>query len=177
MLAERGEYDPAAAAFTSSLEVARELDDVVSMGKAMANLGNLAQFRGDLVACAAVAKAMHEGAVEATRYPRNPLDNYSGGQADGRLSDLAVPNPGQFEPYDQPILHGNPYGPSGTEAAPNCQAGQTGYALGEALSPGQGPDNPAFGVRNVGQATGLGPLGRTDLFLTQDGDRIFWDSP
>src|SRR5438876_5077097 len=32
------------------------------------------KFRGDLVVCAAVAKAMHEGAVEATRYPRNPLD-------------------------------------------------------------------------------------------------------
>ncbi len=32
------------------------------------------KFRGDLVACAAVAKAMHEGAVEATRFPRNPLD-------------------------------------------------------------------------------------------------------
>ena len=32
------------------------------------------KFRGDLVACAAVARAMHEGTVEATRYPRNPLD-------------------------------------------------------------------------------------------------------
>ncbi len=32
------------------------------------------KFRGDLVACAAVAKAMHDGSVEATRYPRNPLD-------------------------------------------------------------------------------------------------------
>jgi ATP-dependent Lhr-like helicase len=32
------------------------------------------KFRGDLLACAAVAKAMHDGAVEATRYPRNPLD-------------------------------------------------------------------------------------------------------
>ena len=32
------------------------------------------KFRGDLVACAAVARAMHEGRVEATRYPRNPLD-------------------------------------------------------------------------------------------------------
>ena len=32
------------------------------------------KFRGDLVACAAVAKAMHDGAVEATRYPKNPLD-------------------------------------------------------------------------------------------------------
>src|SRR2546427_973465 len=32
------------------------------------------KFRGDLVACAAVTKAMHDGIVEATRYPRNPLD-------------------------------------------------------------------------------------------------------
>ena len=32
------------------------------------------KFRGDLVACAAVARAMHDGAVEATHYPRNPLD-------------------------------------------------------------------------------------------------------
>jgi ATP-dependent Lhr-like helicase len=32
------------------------------------------KFRGDLVACAAVAQAMHEGQVESTRYPRNPLD-------------------------------------------------------------------------------------------------------
>ena len=32
------------------------------------------KFRGDLVACAAVAKAMHDGSVEATRFPRNPLD-------------------------------------------------------------------------------------------------------
>jgi ATP-dependent Lhr-like helicase len=32
------------------------------------------KYRGDLLACAAVARAMHEGTVEATRYPRNPLD-------------------------------------------------------------------------------------------------------
>src|SRR5204863_5609948 len=32
------------------------------------------KFRGDLVACAAVAEAMHEAAIEPTRYPRNPLD-------------------------------------------------------------------------------------------------------
>ena len=32
------------------------------------------KFRGDLLASAAVAKLMHEGKVEATRYPRNPLD-------------------------------------------------------------------------------------------------------
>jgi ATP-dependent Lhr-like helicase len=32
------------------------------------------KFRGDLVACAAVTRAMHEARIEATRYPRNPLD-------------------------------------------------------------------------------------------------------
>jgi ATP-dependent Lhr-like helicase len=32
------------------------------------------KFRGDLLACAAVTRAMHEGQVESTRYPRNPLD-------------------------------------------------------------------------------------------------------
>jgi ATP-dependent Lhr-like helicase len=32
------------------------------------------KFRGDLIACAAVAQAMHDGAIEPTRYPRNPLD-------------------------------------------------------------------------------------------------------
>ena len=32
------------------------------------------KFRGDLVACAAVARAMHEARIEASRYPRNPLD-------------------------------------------------------------------------------------------------------
>ena len=32
------------------------------------------KFRGDLLACAAVARLMHDGRVEAIRYPRNPLD-------------------------------------------------------------------------------------------------------
>ena len=32
------------------------------------------KFRGDLLASAAVARAIHDGAVESTRYPRNPLD-------------------------------------------------------------------------------------------------------
>ncbi len=32
------------------------------------------KFRGDLVACAAITRAMRDGLVESTRYPRNPLD-------------------------------------------------------------------------------------------------------
>jgi ATP-dependent Lhr-like helicase len=34
----------------------------------------LPKHRGDLLACAALVQAMHEGAVEPRRYPRNPLD-------------------------------------------------------------------------------------------------------
>jgi hypothetical protein len=127
------------------------------------------------------------------------MDNYSGGQGDGRFTsnDLAgdhagifdprAPNPDDpdgpgpltAEPADEatiPILHGNPYGPAVTDGQPNCQAGQTGYSLGEALLPGQDPDNPTFGVNTITSAAGVPPLGRTDLFLTQQGDRIFWDS-
>ncbi len=32
------------------------------------------KYRSDLVACAAITKAMYEGAVESVHYPRNPLD-------------------------------------------------------------------------------------------------------
>jgi ABC-type transporter Mla subunit MlaD len=123
--------------------------------------------------------------------PRDPMDNYSGGQGDGRYSSnpLAASTPGKFSPLNGPpnggtlpgyqnngvpILHGNPYGPAVTDGQPNCQAGQTGYALGEALIPGQNKDNPTFGVQNVAKAAGVPPLGTTDLFLEQNGNRIFW---
>jgi virulence factor Mce-like protein len=121
--------------------------------------------------------------------PRNPMDNYSGGQGDGLYSKnfLAGANTGKFSPLNSapggsppsyhndgvPILHGNPYGPAVTDGQPNCQAGQTGYALGEALIPGQTKDNPTFGVQNVAKSAGVAPLGKTDLFLEQDGTRIF----
>ena len=118
------------------------------------------------------------------------MDNYSGGQADGRFASSAagvVGSAGRLlarstadrrRPADQndgiPILHGNPYGPALTDGQPNCQAGQTGYAArrGPAARPGR-KDNPAFGVsQNVGPGrSGVPPLGKTDLFLTQNGDR------
>ena len=135
------------------------------------------------------------GGTSPNEYPRNaPLD-YAGSQSDGRFSDLAppgeaglfdplpgnaAPSTGAPDPADevaQFILHGGPYGPSGTEAAPNCQAGQFGYPLGQSLIPGQPSDNPTFGPTNISAQTGTPPLGRTDLFLRQDGGRIFWDSP
>jgi hypothetical protein len=131
------------------------------------------------------------GSNSPNTLPRNPMDNYSGGQGDGRFSSnfLAGPNQGKFSPLNGPvnggmfpgyqnnaipILHGNPYGPAVTDGRANCQAGQTGYALGEALIPGQSKDNPTFGVQNVAKAAGVAPLGKTDLFLEQDGKRDFW---
>jgi ABC-type transporter Mla subunit MlaD len=131
------------------------------------------------------------GTTSPGSLPRNPMDNYSGGQGDGRFSSnaLAGPNAGKFSPLNGPpnggmfpgyqnngipILHGNPYGPSVTDGQANCQAGQTGYALGEALIPGQNKDNPTFGVQNVSKAGGVPPLGKTDLFLEQNGTRDFW---
>jgi ABC-type transporter Mla subunit MlaD len=140
------------------------------------------------------------GSTSPQTPPRNPMDNYSGGQSDGRLSNLAPPSPisegpGVFDPLNHkdalntdpasahngvPILHGNPYGPTGLDSngQPNCQSGQTGYALGDDRLPGQSKDNPTFGVSQIagpGSASGVPSLGRTDLFLEQNGDRIFWD--
>ncbi|HEY3191870.1 MAG TPA: MlaD family protein [Solirubrobacterales bacterium] len=139
------------------------------------------------------------GSTTPDSFPRNPMDNYSGGQGDGRFSsnEAAGNSAGVFDPLPAnpddpdgagpltadpndsvaiPILHGNPYGPAVTDGQPNCQAGQTGYALGEDLIPGQEPDNPTFGVSQVagpGSASGTPALGKTDLFLEQDGTRIF----
>jgi ABC-type transporter Mla subunit MlaD len=130
------------------------------------------------------------GSNSPSTLPRNPMDNYSGGQGDGRFSSnsLAGGNAGLFSPLNSPpggspasyhndgipILHGNPYGPAVTDGQANCQAGQTGYSLGEALIPGQSKDNPTFGVQNVSKAGGMPPLGKTDLFLEQNGKRDFW---
>ncbi len=41
---------------------------------AISNATIFPKYRGDLLACAALSKAMYEGEVESVRYPRNPLD-------------------------------------------------------------------------------------------------------
>ena len=64
MLAELGEFAAAEDAFTRALELARELDDPVRVGAALSNLGNLAQFRGDI--------------AEARRLITAAIDSYAG---------------------------------------------------------------------------------------------------
>src|SRR4051795_10978408 len=50
------------------------------IGRASHHVGGIStavifpKSRGDLVACAAITRAMNEGQVESVRYPRNPLD-------------------------------------------------------------------------------------------------------
>ncbi len=50
------------------------------VGRANHNVGGVSaavifpKYRGDLLACSAITKAMHEGRVESVHYPRNPLD-------------------------------------------------------------------------------------------------------
>ena len=112
------------------------------------------------------------GLTTPNEFPMNPLDNYAGGQANGRFSQIS-PSPGKFDPRAQPILHGNPYVNYGSKSNPNCQNGQTGYPIGEALVPNQGFDNPTFGVSDIPGALGIPPLGKTDLFFRKNGTRVF----
>ncbi len=157
------------------------------------------------------------GSTTPDHFPRNPMNNNSGGQSDGTYSpfnpfagpkggNVTAPPPapppdpivgGAFDPLPadsnpgtaagfpeieqdnsdtvvQPILHGSPYGPSGTESSPNCQAGQFGYPLGSHRVKNQGPENPTFGPYNIAEEVpGAIPFGKTDLFLRQNGIREF----
>jgi ABC-type transporter Mla subunit MlaD len=96
-----------------------------------------------------------------------PLAGYSGKQANGIFSPTD-----EFQPYEQPILHGNPYGPTGQKGTQaDCQSGQTGYALGNFPVPGQSPDSPAVGLSNL-----PGSRGPTTLFYDVNGNRQLFDS-
>ncbi len=99
------------------------------------------------------------------------LGGYSGIQANA-IAGQASPNPGEFEPYELPILHGNPYGPTGQKGTGNdCQPGQTGYPLGQYRVPGQGADNPTFGIPDI-----PGSRGPTTVFWDQNGKRELRDT-
>jgi ABC-type transporter Mla subunit MlaD len=97
-----------------------------------------------------------------------PLAGYSGRQANGIFSPS-----GEFQPYEQPILHGNAYAPSGQQGPefPDCQSGQTGYGLGNYPIPGQTPDSPAFVMSDI-----PGSRGPTMLFYDEDGHRQLIDT-
>jgi ABC-type transporter Mla subunit MlaD len=106
----------------------------------------------------------------------------TGIQSNGRAGappagDLEHADPGhpfgyplRFYPHELPILHGNPYAPTGQpqfsdpsqsdprfsgEPLPDCQPGQSGYALGRFPVAGQAADAPAVAVSDLPGARGV----------------------
>jgi virulence factor Mce-like protein len=96
---------------------------------------------------------------------QTPLNGYSGLPANGIAGP--APNPGdngKFEPHTLPILHGNPYGPAvDSSGNADCQAGQTGYLLGNLRVPGQPPSNPAVAVSDIPGNRGTTFAGRASV--------------
>jgi hypothetical protein len=94
-----------------------------------------------------------------------PVGGYSGLQGNGIAGP--APNPadnGKFKPRELPILHGNPYAPAVEKNGnADCQAGQTGYVLGQYRLPGQAANNPAFGISNIPGSRGTTFKGRAHL--------------
>ena len=100
-----------------------------------------------------------------------PLGGYSGLQANGKAGAvLDPPDGGEFRPTELPILHGNPYAPTGQKNA-DCQPGQTGNFLGYLPIEGQPIDNPTVGLSDI-----PGSRGPTKLFYEQGGVRTFKDT-
>jgi ABC-type transporter Mla subunit MlaD len=103
---------------------------------------------------------------------QTPLGGYSGLAANGRAYSPTVDAGGEFEPHELPILHGNPYGPTGQAGTgADCQQGQNGYLLGDLRVPGQPPSEPAVVVSDI-----PGSRGPTTLYYTQDGTRVLKDT-
>ena len=100
-----------------------------------------------------------------------PVGGYSGIQATGKHGPL--PNPaedGVFDPEGLPIVHGNPYGPTGQDGS-DCQGGQSGYLLGQLRIPGQPVSNPSVAVADI-----PGDRGPTTLYYDEGGTKTFRDT-
>jgi len=129
-------------------------------------------------------------------FVQGPLNAYSGIQANGQTKATGDPlqgiPPNTFAPHNIPILHGNTYMPTGQpnnvvrnyasklglsgyspnyNEYPDCQAGQTGYPLGNFPAPGQPKWSPAQVLDNL-----PGSRGVTDVFFNQDGSRQLKDT-
>jgi ABC-type transporter Mla subunit MlaD len=118
--------------------------------------------------------------VPQDAFVQAPLDGYSGRQSNGITGPIGDPEagvpPDQFAPHSIPILHGNPYGPTGQpndvvrnyapqqnipgytrnySEYPDCQPGQSGYPLGGYRVPGLPKWNPAYGTSNIPGSRGI----------------------
>ena len=108
-----------------------------------------------------------------TRYPgaraaEVGIGGYAGIGANGKTGAAAAP--GEFRPYEIPIVNTHPYGPTGQRDA-DCQPGQAGYALGRLRVPGRPPPTPATRSRTCPAAGGRRPL-----FWDANQERELFDS-
>jgi ABC-type transporter Mla subunit MlaD len=117
------------------------------------------------------------GAPEGN-FVETPLNGYSGQQANGRAGPVGDPfkadPPRMFDPHRLPILNSHPYQPTGQPnfgQYPDCQAGQTGYALGNFPIPGQASFSPV----NL-QPDLPGSRGVTDVFWNANHQRTLADT-
>ena len=114
-----------------------------------------------------------------TRFPPGPtvvesgLGGYAGVGANGKGGIVGLPpdiGPGEFAPYELPMINSHAYGPTG-QRNQDCQPGQQGYPLGQIRVPGQALSDPADRVSDL-----PGSRGPTTLFYDQDGNRIQADT-
>jgi hypothetical protein len=109
-----------------------------------------------------------------TRFPGTPvveapLGGYSGVGANAKAGPAST-NPGEFRPYEYPLVNSHAYGPTGQRNA-DCQPGQQGYPLGHILVPGQHLNDPANRVPDL-----PGSRGPTTLFYDEADTRMQFDS-
>jgi ABC-type transporter Mla subunit MlaD len=98
------------------------------------------------------------------------MGGYSGLNANAQSGEPH--DEGVFKPYELPILFAPVYGPGGQKGTgADCQAGQTGYPLGQLRVPGQPASNPAFLSPDI-----PGSRGPTTAFWNAQGDRVLFDS-
>jgi ATP-dependent helicase Lhr and Lhr-like helicase len=154
------------------------------------------KFRGDLLACAALTERMHAGAVEQSRYPRNPLDVLAQqivamvAVEPWTVDDLerVVRRAAPFADLARPILEGVLDMLSGrfpsdefAELRPrvvwdrvaNGLRSREGAARIALTSGGTIPDRGLYGVFLVGAEPGKGRVGELDeemVFETRQGE-------
>ena len=124
-------------------------------------------FRQTLVNAPLGPIGVHIGpeTIEIPGEAQGPVGGYSGIQANGRSAIN-----GMFNPHHLPILHANPYAPTGQDGS-DCQPGQTGYIKQELRVPGQPVSNPSVVVPDI-----PGSRGPTTLYWNNDGTREWRDT-
>ncbi|TMC00325.1 MAG: DEAD/DEAH box helicase, partial [Chloroflexi bacterium] len=154
------------------------------------------KFRGDLLACAALTERMHAGAVEQSRYPRNPIDVLAQqivamvAVEPWTVDDLerVVRRAAPFSDLARPILEGVLDMLSGrfpsdefAELRPrvvwdrvaNALRSREGAGRIALTSGGTIPDRGLYGVFLVGAEPGKGRVGELDeemVFETRQGE-------